>query len=53
MIRVCIRCKKVMGEKEPLDDKSLTHGMCDECYHEKRGRHITENLLKVLKQGDI
>ena len=31
MIRICCRCKIVMGEKEPLDDKSETHGLCDEC----------------------
>ena len=29
MIRICYRCKTVMGEKEPFDDKSETHGLCD------------------------
>lgn len=38
MIRVCAWCEAegrpaVMGEKEPLEDKSLTHGICPR--HEK------------------
>ena len=32
MIRVCYRCKIVFGEKEPLEDRSETHGLCDECF---------------------
>ena len=31
MISVCMMCKTVMGEKEPLDNKSLTHGLCWSC----------------------
>ena len=31
MIRVCMVCKSVMGEKEPLDNKSLTHSICFDC----------------------
>lgn len=31
MIRVCCVCKTVYGEKEPLEDKSETHGYCDPC----------------------
>lgn len=31
MISICAWCKKVMGEKEPLDDKRETHGICPEC----------------------
>jgi len=31
MIRICMICKEVIGEKEPLDDKSATHGICDKC----------------------
>ena len=32
MIRVCCRCLKIMGEKEPFEDKRETHGYCDECF---------------------
>jgi len=34
MIRVCCACQKIMGEKEPLEDKSTTHGLCDKCFNE-------------------
>ena len=31
MIRRCSWCQKILGEKEPLEDKSYTDGCCDEC----------------------
>lgn len=31
MIRQCATCLVLMGEKAPLADKSITHGMCEEC----------------------
>ena len=31
MIIVCAWCKKRMGEKPPYEDKSETHGICQEC----------------------
>ena len=31
MLRVCAWCQKDMGEKPPLDDKSVTHSICDDC----------------------
>lgn len=34
MFRVCAWCGKDMGEKEPLEDKSVTHGMCEKCLKE-------------------
>jgi len=32
-------CDKVFGEKEPLDDNSPTHGMCDPCFEEFRATY--------------
>jgi hypothetical protein len=32
MIRKCYICKKVFGTKEPLEDKRITHGLCDSCF---------------------
>ena len=32
MIILCAWCQKNLGEKEPLDDQSITHGMCQDCY---------------------
>jgi hypothetical protein len=31
MIRICCKCGKVLGEKEPVEDKSETHTLCDRC----------------------
>ena len=31
MTRVCSWCGKSMGEKEPLEDKRITHGICGAC----------------------
>ena len=31
MIIKCAWCGKYMGEKEPYEDKSVTHGICPEC----------------------
>lgn len=28
----CAWCRKDMGEKPPLNDKSKTHGICQDCY---------------------
>lgn len=32
MIVMCSYCKRRIGEKEPLEDKRLTHGICGECF---------------------
>ena len=31
MLIYCMRCNKKLGEKEPLEDKSITHGVCEPC----------------------
>jgi len=31
MKRVCCVCGLVLGEKEPLDDDSVTHSYCPQC----------------------
>ena len=31
MIIVCAWCKKELGEKEPIEDKSITHTICSDC----------------------
>ncbi len=31
MIRVCNYCLKIMGEKEPLEDTRIRHGICKKC----------------------
>lgn len=31
MIRQCAWCLAMMGESWPYENKTLTHGMCEEC----------------------
>jgi len=38
-------CKKKMGEKEPLEDKSETHGYCEECLEKINARNATGGCI--------
>lgn len=38
MIVRCSWCGKKMGEKEPLGDKRVTHGICEKCKKEVMSR---------------
>jgi PAS domain-containing protein len=35
---ICSYCRKEMHEKEPFNDDSLTHGICEECYDYFKGQ---------------
>lgn len=28
---ICAWCRQVIGEKEPLEDDTVTHGICADC----------------------
>lgn len=45
MIRVCMVCDKIFGEKPPYEDRSYTHGICDECFPKE-----IERLKKELER---
>ncbi|MBI1831461.1 MAG: hypothetical protein HYR84_08430 [Planctomycetes bacterium] len=32
MTRLCAWCNRVLGQVAPLDDVSVTHGVCPECH---------------------
>ena len=51
MIRICnwYREPKVLGEKEPFEDKSETHTICPECYEKFR----RENIRKLEEADEI
>jgi hypothetical protein len=51
MIRVCMFCGMVFGEKEPLYDKRQTHGICAPCFEEFRVNY--ENQEEVEQKGQI
>lgn len=46
MIRICSYCNKSMGEKEPLENKAVSHGICPECYETE-----INNLKKEKDNG--
>ncbi len=50
MIRVCYRCKKVYGEKPPLGDKRVTHGLCDVCFPLEEARLYEEMRVEEEKR---
>jgi|GEM_PF-6331880 len=33
MRQICMDCKILFGQKEPLHDNSETHGLCPECFN--------------------
>ena len=51
MIRVCMVCEKVFGEKEPFYDKSSTHGICDPCFEEFRVKYENQETVKQEAQN--
>ncbi len=46
MIRQCAWCDRVLGEIEPLDDKSITHTICENCQKDLVGS--VSNQKKTL-----
>ncbi len=53
MIRICSSDHhvgiRIFGEKEPLEDKSETHGYCDECF--KLEKIEIQRALKKLREA--
>lgn len=47
---VCAWCKKRLGEKEPFEDKRVTHSQCPACKAEFFPATI-KNLAEATKQG--
>lgn len=50
MIEILIRCAwcdRDMGEKEPLDDDSMTPGICQECYQRQFPDVPKSNALRL------
>lgn len=47
MIRICSWCDKYMGQKEPLDDLSVTLSVCPECLEDLEPKNNTIRGLLV------
>lgn len=52
MKRICAWCKAPMGEKEPLEDTSETHGICPDCAKRLEAEGKVDNN-NCIKQGVI
>jgi hypothetical protein len=46
MIRQCAWCRQVLGKIAPLEDESVTHGLCAECH-----AHLLESRDKAPLQA--
>jgi len=44
VIRICADCRKFLGEKEPFEDKSITHGLCGRCM-----KKIKKQLVALME----
>jgi methanogenic corrinoid protein MtbC1 len=59
MIRWCAHCQKYLGEKPPLDDYTVTHGVCSNCAEKflkdgqisPESRSVTEFYNTILDRG--
>lgn len=47
MIRVCCGCKTVLGEKPPLEDTRITHGLCPDCFQRELDEAFAEAVDDV------
>lgn len=43
-------CDRVFGEKKPLYNKTLTHGICDPCFEEFRVKYENQETVKPNAQ---
>ena len=44
-------CDMVFGEKEPLYDKTSTHGICDPCFEEFRVKYENQETAEQKAQN--
>lgn len=51
MIRICMCCDMVFGEKEPFYDRTPTHGMCNRCFKEFRLKYENHETVKQEAQN--
>lgn len=52
----CAWCGKYLGEKEPYEDKSVTHGICPECrekYFPKKKENLSPQTYRSIPLSDL
>ena len=50
MIRWCSYCQRFMGESEPLQDHSLTHGICATCSGVFKSKKMTSERIAISQK---
>jgi len=50
---ICSYCRKIIGEKEPINDDSVSHGMCQECYDYYKEQLKGLSLDKYLDRFEV
>ena len=49
MFSVCLKCQKIYGKKDPLEDRSCAYGLCADCFKEcLRLRGVNIDFYKEL-----
>ena len=46
---ICAWCKKDLGEKEPLSDTKISHGICDDCKEEIKKENEKYHFERRMK----
>ena len=46
---ICAWCKEPIGEKEPLNDPRITHGICNDCKEEVKEQNKQYHLGRKIK----
>lgn len=49
VVQICYVCRQKYGEKEPLDDRTETHGVCPECWPGELKR-VEDQIAKYRKE---
>jgi hypothetical protein len=52
MIVQCCKCREIEGEKEPLDNKAISHGICLKCmpsFFEDAGLSARQAIIETDK----
>jgi hypothetical protein len=49
---ICAWCGEDLGEKDPLDDKRISHGICPECKTDLLGE-VEKRLLREARDAAL
>ena len=53
MIKICCYCQANLGEKEPLEDKRVSHGVCPTCYEQEMQKLMSPEVAREEEPAPI